>query len=1333
MRLIIGKILLLAVVIGLGSGIAYVAFKRMPKDGRAITSDQLAKAVQLSESTSGTLAPTDNAESAAPQHSEPTSPFALTEPADEDAPPAIGEQLAEIPPAESPKGFQFELPETATAVTPVSFTTESTDDSQDTGDSQHTGDSRDTEKPTDDDSSAANSQSRQAGQPDSSSDEAAVMFFGSGSTDETALSTPKDSSRSDGRSTGGFTLLPSVAPAPADRPASAIASKSSPTPPRRTTPAPVSASRAARESAKASASNFATDRPSASTQAPVTKTSPATTTPAPTTVAAAAKPPVVAEPIRTAPPVPGPAPIPRTRPQTPPRTPAGPAGNIFFAGNSPASAGTANAHPAQTASSAQPAVTPLKPVAAAATTAATTAAVPQTSSTIPQPVKTVSSRPTAAPSATTSKDPLLTQTAKPSRSPAFPGVASLDEPLTEVPAPEPSDEPDFPSLSEPAMEGEENSAASAASSADDLPFMRSLDPPAPVASAPPEKSAATETFNPFAPVEPTPANPPPKSADTFEPQFEPSTDPTLNPPVSDTPPTPRTTPDAGLRNQPKTTPARPATSPPPVTTPPADSARPDVLFPELTVPEPVPSFPSDQPTTASPVNPQVPNTPASRPTPAPTPANSSPPPNPGPFANDAGRPRVTPPSTSVTTPATQPRPATPSPAPANSSATQPPKTSSTSNPFAPEISAELPFEPTAPAEPATPVMDEPPVRTTQPDPADLPPVPLPAEPGPFPTDPIRPPVTSGRSVESLQTLPERSEASGNAGSRTMIQPDRSRSESEPFPIERGGTPQRIRSNLRPSPSTPSDSTPANPEPFPITEEPERPDLPVDAQPLPPFEELPSRAGRGELPSVPDRSNRPDSRRVEGGPPIKAVEKLRPQLTIEKKAPESATIGIAHEYRILVSNDGDTAARDVVVEDELNGAAEFVSSSPPADYDARTGVILWNFEELEPRESREIVVRVKPTGEGMLTGTATVRFRTEVRSATLIRAPKLQLEIDGPQQVLVGEDVKLRFTIRNAGSGDAAGVLLRSVLPDAIRHPEGADLEYEIELLRAGDEQSVDLTAVAAEPGRPVRISAEISASGIAPVVARNNLTVVGSQLTVERLGPARRFVGRPAKFQNVVVNQSDFDALDAVITEDVPQGMRVIAVGSGGEYNAKNRRITWQLPQLKAGAQTVLEVELQPEITGRMESIVEVSEKAGFRSRAEENTVVEVEGLHNVTADISRQDQPVAVGERFGFTVAVDNRGTAVARNVELIIQVPAGLQVLAAGTREIPGRLLPGNIVRYSVVRSLKPDEQLPFQVTLQGREAVRNAVIQAQLKYDEMTQPLIISESVTVFDDQP
>ena len=157
------------------------------------------------------------------------------------------------------------------------------------------------------------------------------------------------------------------------------------------------------------------------------------------------------------------------------------------------------------------------------------------------------------------------------------------------------------------------------------------------------------------------------------------------------------------------------------------------------------------------------------------------------------------------------------------------------------------------------------------------------------------------------------------------------------------------------------------------------------------------------------------------------------------------------------------------------------------------------------------------------------------------------------------------------------------------------------------------------------------------------------------------------------------------------------------------------------------------EESGQMETMVEVTENAGFRTPLTENTIVTVEDLHNVTADISRQDEPVAIGARFGFTVTIDNRGTAVARNVQMSVEVPKELKILAAGTRDVPGKLFPGNVVEYNKVLEIQPNEQMTFQLTLQGEKAVRNARVQAYLKYDEMQDALIVSESVTVYDDRP
>ena len=581
--------------------------------------------------------------------------------------------------------------------------------------------------------------------------------------------------------------------------------------------------------------------------------------------------------------------------------------------------------------------------------------------------------------------------------------------------------------------------------------------------------------------------------------------------------------------------------------------------------------------------------------------------------------------------------------------------------------------------------------------------PAPFDPEPETTDTPAPPL-SGTPMEDEETLPFMPDESP-APARDDLDPA-----DVPLPSTGG--------SVRDREFEPDDSG----SPLPFEPDPTTPRR-DDSRPLPAADDLPDRVTR---PGRDRDTDAPESTRT-------VSEVMRPQLTIQKKAPNTATVGVAHDYTILVTNEGASSAYDVVVDDELGGAAEFVQSKPVAEYNRASDQLTWSFRELRAGEKKEITVRIRPTGEGTLDGVATVKFKAQVKSATVITAPKLELELTGPSEVKVGDEVQLTYSIRNRGSGDASNVVLRSVLPPGLKHPEGGDLEYEIENLPAGGSESVDLTVIAAEPGDLILVSAEVTSSGISAAKARTEIEVVGAQLTLERLGPERRYVGRSATYQNIVTNDSKFEAINATVVEEVPQGLRFVSASGGGVYNPDNRRIQWSIPKLAAGKQLVLEVELIAEEAGQMETIVEVTENAGFRTPLTENTIVIVEDLHNVTADISRQDEPVQVGERFGFTVTIDNRGTAVARNVEMSVQVPTELKVLAAGTRQVPGKLMPGNTVKYNRVLEIGPNEQMTFQLTLQGQQAVKNAVVEAFLKYDEMQKPLIVSESVTVYDDRP
>lgn len=458
------------------------------------------------------------------------------------------------------------------------------------------------------------------------------------------------------------------------------------------------------------------------------------------------------------------------------------------------------------------------------------------------------------------------------------------------------------------------------------------------------------------------------------------------------------------------------------------------------------------------------------------------------------------------------------------------------------------------------------------------------------------------------------------------------------------------------------------------------------------------------------------------------EVMRPHLTIRKSAPPTATVGVPLEYTIEVTNDGQSDATDVVVEDILPATVDLDTARPVPVYDRESRLMQWRFTELRAGETQTMAIRVVPTGEGTLDGVATVRFKAQVRSSTRITSPRLALTMTGPSDVRLGDEISFRFVIRNEGSGDARDVILRNVLPAGLQHPEGNDLEYEISLLPRGEEREVTLSVVAAEPGEYSSL-AEVTSSGIAADSASLPITIVGAQLSLERLGPQRRYVGRAARYQNVVSNDTPFAAANAVVIERVPEGMRFVSASHNGEYNPAERLITWRIPQIPSGKQALLDVELTAERPGDMDSVVELIEEAGFRTRA--TKTIAIEDLHNVSADTSRLEGPVAVGEKFGFAIVVDNRGTAVATNVQLAVEVPAQITVLAAGTTELKATRTAGNVVRYASVLEIRPDEQQVFQLTLQGAAPVQNALIKAQVRYDGMPQPLVVSESVTVYSD--
>lgn len=461
--------------------------------------------------------------------------------------------------------------------------------------------------------------------------------------------------------------------------------------------------------------------------------------------------------------------------------------------------------------------------------------------------------------------------------------------------------------------------------------------------------------------------------------------------------------------------------------------------------------------------------------------------------------------------------------------------------------------------------------------------------------------------------------------------------------------------------------------------------------------------------------------------------MRPKLTLEKSAPKNATVGTPLQYSIIVRNDGDAPAYDVVIEDEVTATSQVNAAKPQAGRSNDNKRLVWEFDSIAPGEEEEIQVQVTPTGEGVIDGVATVKFKSRVKATTTITAPRLQLQMEGPAKVRLGDKVQYRYVITNEGSGQARSVFVRTVLPQngGLRHPQGQDLEYEIPLMEPGEQREILLSVVAGEPGNQ-QAQALVSSRNGSKDEATWSTDVVGAQLQMLRRGPKRRFVSKSARYENIVTNETDFDAVNARVVEKIPPGMEFKAAGQGGRYDSAERTVTWEIRRLGAKATTTLQLELEPRVAGQQDSRVTIFENIGAQSDDYVSTTV-VEDLHNVSATISQLDGPIALGDVFGFTIAVDNRGTADATDIQLSVEVPAEIEVFGAGTKEVPAGLKRGtNTVVYQTVVRIKPDQQQDFEVKLRGVRPGRNKIVKASVKYTQMSEPLEISESVTIYDDR-
>lgn len=310
---------------------------------------------------------------------------------------------------------------------------------------------------------------------------------------------------------------------------------------------------------------------------------------------------------------------------------------------------------------------------------------------------------------------------------------------------------------------------------------------------------------------------------------------------------------------------------------------------------------------------------------------------------------------------------------------------------------------------------------------------------------------------------------------------------------------------------------------------------------------------------------------------------RPQLSIEHAAPPQVMVGQTVVMNIVVRNEGDGVAENVVIREIV----------PPQMMHPSGNEIENPLGNLAPGQTRTLqlplVARTPGTARNTIRVTGEGKLSAEHSIDIQIVAPQLQVLGDGPERRFLSRPATHTFQVKNLGSANATNVQMMARLPQGLRYdssspagrydPSRHAVFWAMANLPSNAEQSVTLTTMPMAPGeQPIEFQA---------LADLNQPQVTTRTLLVEQLSelffdiddlqdPIE--VGTNTMYVIRVENQGSQVANNVAMVVDFPAGVEPLNVESPIEYQLQrdgqaSRLVFAPVANMNPRAQMVIRVE----------------------------------------------------------------------------------------------------------------------------------------------------------------
>jgi hypothetical protein len=477
---------------------------------------------------------------------------------------------------------------------------------------------------------------------------------------------------------------------------------------------------------------------------------------------------------------------------------------------------------------------------------------------------------------------------------------------------------------------------------------------------------------------------------------------------------------------------------------------------------------------------------------------------------------------------------------------------------------------------------------------------------------------------------------------------------------------------------------------------------------------------------PDQANAGEANTGAGKPGAKQLEGPQaPSLTLEKFFPPEVQVNKPATLEIRVRNVGAVPAHQVEIHDEIPQGAQLLSTQPRAARGTR-GELVWPLGTLAAGQDATVRCELLPTTEGELGSVARVQFEAEASGRTICTRPDLSIAVEGPSDVMIGEDMTLKIRISNPGTGVATGVLLAEHVPPTVEHQAGAELEYDIGQLQPKETRELVLSLHAVKAGASVNVLT-VHGDGQLQAEQRTPLTVVSPALDVSLEGPRRRFLDRQAVYTVWVSNPGTASAQGVELAATLPPGFKFIDANNSGRFDPATRKVQWLLEELPPNQKGSVTLTAVPIEAGAQ--VITIGSTAQRGLNVEKQEQVLVEGVAAIMFQVADLADPVELGGETTYEVKVVNQGSKAASNVRLTVLMPPEMKPLSA---EGPTRFqTDGQQVHFQDLPRLAPKASTVYRIRAQC-QAAGDMRVRVQLTTDDLRTPITKEESTRVYADQ-